>query len=803
MADFERESMLEMFTFEMSQLLEQLEQSIIQGESGYTMDKINEIFRIMHTIKGSSAMMMFNSISTAAHAIEDLFYYLREENPPYTDASTITDLVLESLDFVKEEISKIEGGLPSDGDPAEIIQRIKAYLTEIKAQNGASSPAAGSEAAKTGKTAGSGELSALPQKPGLHAYTAKIYFDEGCEMENVRALAIVNNLTEMATDIEHFPENILEEASIEDIRQNGFQLAFYSEKDYQEIHKHLEGTIYLKTLELVEGGEPDSGSGSNVFEVVLHFDDGCEMENVRAFTVVHNLKNMKCSVKHVPEDLIDEAAIESIRKNGLYMTVTTKYTFDELNDLLSETIFLKDLQLEQVSAAGASNPVQSPPASVPVSSEAIAASAETSMTAPAGENAQTASQADAADSPAKATQDQAQAQSAAKKAGGGQHVISVNVSKLDQLLKLMGELVISEAMVTQNPELEGLELDSFLKEARQLRKIIKDIQDTVMSMRMVPLSTTFFKMHRIVRDMCKQLGKDIHLEIVGEDTEVDKNIIEHISDPLMHIIRNSADHGIEMPDVRQSKGKPKQGTILLEAKNSGGDVLIIIKDDGAGLNKEKILQKAKNNGLLKKPENEYSDKEIYPFIFMPGFSTNEKVTTYSGRGVGMDVVSQNLEMVGGTVIVDSIPGEGSTFTLKIPLTLAIIEGMMVTMGGAKYTLPIISIRDSFKPLMKDVFTDPNGNEMITVRDECYNIVRLYEFFGIDHAVKDLEEGIMIMVENGDDTICLFVDELVGEQQVVVKSMPKYIKRIRGISGCTLLGNGDISLIIDVAGFFDK
>ncbi len=323
-----------------------------------------------------------------------------------------------------------------------------------------------------------------------------------------------------------------------------------------------------------------------------------------------------------------------------------------------------------------------------------------------------------------------------------------------------------------------------------------------MSMRMVPLATTFFKMHRIVRDMCKQLGKDIRLEVIGEETEVDKNIIEHISDPLMHIIRNSADHGIEMPQKRKETDKPEQGTILLEAKNSGSDVLIIIKDDGAGLNKEKILKKAKENGLLKKPESEYADREIFQFIFMPGFSTNDKVTNFSGRGVGMDVVSKNLEVVGGSASVESIAGEGTTFTLKIPLTLAIIEGMMVKMDGAKYTLPIISIKDSFKPNMKDVFCDPNGNEMITVRGECYNIVRLYEFFGVDSKIKNLEDGIMIMVENGGDTICLFVDELVGEQQVVVKSMPKYIKKIKGISGCTLLGNGDISLIIDVAGFFD-
>lgn len=782
MADFDRESMLEMFTFEMSQLLEQLEQNIIQGESGYTMDKINEIFRVMHTIKGSAAMMMFNNISAAAHAIEDLFYYLREENPTNVDFSKITDLVLVSLDFIKEEISKIESGLPSDGDYTEPVREIKAYLHEIKgvkpvpAEQTKETP----PAVKAHKASRPKFVKKMEPKGDLYAYCAKIIFDDGCEMENVRALALVNNLKNIAVKIEYIPEDIIDENSIEEIRANGFCISFYSEKGYDEIYKYLNGTIYLKELELEEIETQIGKKGSDTFIASIRFEEGCEMENVRSYTVVHSLKNMGMAVNHKPEDLIDESGIEEIRRNGLELTITTNKTCDELINILSETLFLKDLHIEKL-ASGVSEHIKDD-----------TAADETGVKESANEPIQ--------DPVAVQT---ATAQQAAKRAGGGQHVISVNVSKLDQLLKLMGELVISEAMVTQNPELEELELESFHKEARQLRKIIKDIQDTVMSMRMVPLSTTFFKMHRIVRDMCKQLGKEIKLDIIGEETEVDKNIIEHISDPLMHIIRNSADHGIELPRERKNKGKPEQGTISLEAKNSGSDVLIIIKDDGTGLDREKILRKAKNNGLLKKPESEYTDKEIHQFVFMPGFSTNEKVTSYSGRGVGMDVVSKNLEMVGGSVIVDSAPEEGSTFTLKIPLTLAIIEGMMVKMGGAKYTLPIISIKDSFKPELKDVFIDPNGNEMITVRGECYNIIRLYEFFGVCSEITNFEDGIMMLIENGDDTICLFVDELVGEQQIVVKSMPKYINRIRGISGCTLLGNGDISLIIDTAGFFDK
>ena len=382
-------------------------------------------------------------------------------------------------------------------------------------------------------------------------------------------------------------------------------------------------------------------------------------------------------------------------------------------------------------------------------------------------------------------------------------MISVSIGKLDQLLNLMGELVISEAMTTQNPDLDGLELENFNKSARQLRKIIKDVQDSVMSMRMVTLDATFFKMQRIVRDMCKALGKNIELIIEGRETEVDKNIIEHISDPLMHIIRNSVDHGIELPEDRLKVGKEEKGVIKLEARNSGGEILISVKDDGAGINKAKVMAKAKAAGILKKPEDEYTDREICQLIFHAGLSTKEAVTSYSGRGVGMDVVTANIEEVGGSIVVESEEGYGTTTILKIPLTLAIIEGMLISMGGAKYTIPIASIQETFKVKKENIFLDPDGNEMITLRGDVFNLVRLYDFFNAPTEVKDIEEGVVIRLESEGRTVCLFVDELIGEQQVVVKSIPKYIKKVKGISGCTLLGNGDISLIVDVAGFYDN
>ncbi|MDR1000823.1 MAG: chemotaxis protein CheA [Clostridiales bacterium] len=790
MADFDRDSMSEMFTFEMGQLIEQLEQIIIQGEAGYSTQQINEIFRIMHTIKGSAAMMMYDSISTAAHSMEDLFFYLREENPHGVDYSGLTDLILAGMDFIKEELAKVASGSSPDGDGSAIIAPIKRYLTELKG-----------EASNDVETVSSEEAADVPKVPapstaiadedeaqqspvlieasaGERTYKAIVFFEEGAEMENVRAFNILHILKGKIEVVTHYPEDLMVEESADEIRKQGFTVTFNSSLPYKEIQIAMSETIYLKSLLLedITAANDDIYVDGDVNEinnytVIIRFLPDCEMENIRAFGLVQRLVPHAASITTTPENLIDENTIYAIRAQGVTISITTTQTQEFIRDIVEHTAYVQDMEFVDGTSRAPQRGQKQEQKSEPAKPETAAKTDEVKKSQPS-KNAVPA-------------------------------VISVPVSRLDQLLNLMGELVISEAMVTQNPELENLELDSFLKETRQLRKIIKDIQEVVMSMRMVPLSTTFFKMHRIVRDMCRQLGKDVQLDVIGEETEVDKNIIEHISDPLMHIIRNSLDHGIEMPETRAKLGKPEKGAVTLEAKNSGGDVLIIIRDDGVGLDKDKILRKAKQNGLLKKPELEYTDKEIQQFIFLPGFSTNEQVTSYSGRGVGMDVVSTNIEAVGGSVLVESTPGLGSVFTLKIPLTLAIIDGMTVKLGVAKFTIPIVSIKQSFKATKSEIFTDPDGNEMINARGEIYNVVRLDEFFGVESNVKNIEDGILIMLENGDQTVTLLADDLVGEQQVVVKSIPKFFKKIRGISGCTLLGNGEISLIIDVAGFFDK
>lgn len=802
--DFSKESMLELFVFEMKQQLEQLEQLIIQGEEGYSSEDIGEIFRIMHTIKGSAAMMEYNEMSKTAHAVEDLFFYLREEMPSDVDYSSLTDIVLEGMDFIKSELEKIEAGESADVDAAELISKIKNYLAVLKGETpAASAPSSLPSQASASAATPAAAAAAVGDDVPSNRFTAKITFEEGCEMENVRAFTLLHNLKDVIRDAVTEPADVVSEDSAPIIRRSGFTITFTSDHSFDELKKLLGNQLYIASVDL-------QNCKLTRFSAVIKFEEGCEMENVRAFAIVHNLEAIAKDITHVPENVIDDdSAIESIRKNGFKMEFSIGKSYDEVYNMLTQTVFLSELHLTEIdqgtaeTPSHAAAPAPAQPAPAPIQPAAAAPAPVPSVPNPVSAQPKPAPAAAPAAGSADKGKKAAANAPAQKKAAPSQQMISVNIGKLDQLLNLMGELVISEAMTTQNSDLEGLELENFNKSARQLRKIINDVQDTVMSMRMVALSNTFLKMHRIVRDMCKQLNKKVDLVLVGEETEVDKNIIEHISDPLMHIIRNSVDHGIEMPDDRIALGKEEKGTVVLEAKNSGGEVLIIVKDDGAGIDTKKVLAKAKSAGILKKPEEEYTHKEICQFIFHAGLSTNDAVTQYSGRGVGMDVVTANVEAVGGTIVVDSVEGEGTTTVLKIPLTLAIVEGMLVKMGGGKYTIPIASIIETYKGKRENIFFDPDGNEMIQTRGEVYNIVRLHDFFETETEITNIEDGVLIMLENEGQQICLFVDELIGEQQVVVKSMPRYIKRIKGIGGCTLLGNGDISLIVDVAGFFDK
>ncbi len=380
--------------------------------------------------------------------------------------------------------------------------------------------------------------------------------------------------------------------------------------------------------------------------------------------------------------------------------------------------------------------------------------------------------------------------------------IRVAPEKLDMLVNLLGELVIAESMVTNNPDLAGFELENFGRSAQNLRRVISDLQDVAMSIRMIPLSNIFRKTVRLVHDLSQRMGKEIKLELIGEETEVDKTVSDYVTDPLLHIIRNCADHGIESPEERKAAGKPQFGTITVEAKHEGGEIIIRVSDDGRGLNREKILARGLETGLLGKEEKIFSDHDIFRLIFEPGFSTAETVTQVSGRGVGLDVARRNLEKLKGRTDIRSVPGKGTTLILCIPLTLAVIEGMLIRVGSAIYTVPMLSIRDAFRPASEQITNTMEGQEIVRIREELIPVIRLHRFYKIVPDQTELDKGILITVMSGDRTICLFADQIIGHHQTVIKGLPGYVASARGISGCTILDNGEVSLILDVGNIID-
>ncbi len=674
------DSLLDVYLFENMQLLDKLESVLLECEknSGFSTEDIGDIFRILHTVKGSSAMMNFDSIAVLSHALEDLFDFLRSHSSRREDHQKISDLVFTSLDIIKAEISKIQmGGLP-DGDVSAIVKQVRDFHDVLTGRK-AAPPAPVAEAAETTvATPSTGTLSGTEK-----AYKAHVLFQKECKMENIRALGLVKSIEPMSAALITVPADLLGEHSDDEIISNGLVVYIMSSETPEALGKKIRETFFLQS-----------------------------------------------------------------------------FSFDELTAEEAADIFGVKKEEDE----------QSPEAEIEAAAAVAVKTQETTGIAK-------------------------------------QSYLSVNLSKLDQLMDIVGEIVITEATVTKNPKVLELHLDSFDKSSRQLHKLTEELQDIVMSIRMVPVSATFHKMERIVRDMSNKFSKKARLEIIGEDTELDKNVLDNLSDPLMHLIRNCMDHGLESAEDRAALGKDTTGTIRLEARNAGSDVLITVSDDGRGLNKEKLIDKGIAKGLIKKPRAEVTDKEAYGLIFSAGFSTKEQVTEFSGRGVGMDVVMRNIEKIGGSLSVDSTPGKGMSVVMQIPLTLAIIDGMQVSVGSSSYIVPLLAIRESFKPKKGDCFADPDGRELIFIRGNCYPIIRLHQAFNIETDITELEQGILVTVETQSQTYCIFVDELVGEQKTVVKPIPLYISRAlrnnKCIAGCTILGDGSISLIIDINGLLQK
>lgn len=375
--------------------------------------------------------------------------------------------------------------------------------------------------------------------------------------------------------------------------------------------------------------------------------------------------------------------------------------------------------------------------------------------------------------------------------------IRVSVEKVDQLINLVGELVITQAMIDQRiGALDPIHHERLMNSANQLSRNTRDLQEAVMSIRMMPMDYVFSRFPRMVRDLAGKLGKKVEFVTRGAATELDKGLIERIVDPLTHLVRNSVDHGIEMPDKRRAAGKNESGKLTLSAAHQGGNIVIEVTDDGGGLNRDRILAKAKQNGLP--VSDAMPDADVWQLIFAPGFSTAEIVTDVSGRGVGMDVVKRNITAMGGVVDIRSVPGSGTTISISLPLTLAILDGMLIKVGEEIYILPLGYVVESLQPAPVDVKEIAGQGKVVKVREEYLPLIPLYQIFAIEPKSEDPSQGILVILESEGKKAALLVDSLVGQQQVVVKNLESNFRKVAGISGATILGDGGVSLILDVA-----
>ncbi len=384
--------------------------------------------------------------------------------------------------------------------------------------------------------------------------------------------------------------------------------------------------------------------------------------------------------------------------------------------------------------------------------------------------------------------------------GSAPDTVKVDLAKVDNLVDLMGELVIVQSQVRQNQKIAALADQKLERDLGQMARITSELQKISMSMRMVPIGATFRKMVRLVRDLSHKMGKVVDLQLEGEDTEIDRSMVESIYDPLVHLVRNSVDHGLETPEDRQSRGKPPSGRLILKAFHQGGDIIIEIEDDGKGLNREAILAKATERGLVPSTQS-LSPERIDHLIFEPGFSTAAAVTEISGRGVGLDVVKQAIIHLRGKIDIHSKPGEGCRFLLRLPLTLAIIDGMVVQVGSERYILPTVGVHETLRPSPEDYFTVQGEGELIRVREQLMPLMRLHRLFGAGNGEVPPYEALVMVVEHEGEKRALLVDDILGKQEIVIKSLGYFFRKQEGLAGGTILGDGRVGLILDLAGLF--
>ena len=788
--DESMESMVDTFLFETGELLENLDEILMRAEQAEEISMIEEsdiaeIFRTMHTIKGSAAMMGLQNMSTLAHAMEDMFFIIREKTYVRTDKATLFDLLYKSSDALKAELENLTDEDIPLTDFSEMIGHIHNLAAYFKGEGGTVEEQSADVPADI-----------FDENEPADMLTYKLIYDDACQMPSARAIVLIRKLGAFAEVCRTFPADMDDDNADGQIKNSGLYIKLVTD-DRNAVEKVLSSALNVENFELYTkdklkarsgGAESKSAPAVNIPEGVFLPDDGeelltyrvtysdsCAMPSARAIVLLRKLGAVSEVCRTVPPDMDGDDADDAIKKNGLYIKLITDDT------AAVEKMLQSGINVESAGRVDKND----------LAKEAPKAESTSTVEAPAEDQEEPKAPADQSPKPA------------AKAQKKEQSMLTVKLEKLDKLLDLVSEIVIAESAVTSSPDLRGLEtkLDRFNKSSRELKKLTDELQDVVMSLRMVSVSTAFQKMNRVVRDMNNTLKKNANLVFRGEDTEVDKSIIDMLGDPLMHIVRNAVDHGIETPEVRAASGKKNPPTVTLSAGYESNEVVISCKDNGAGMDATKIMAKAKKNGLLTKPESEYTEREIFNFVVAAGFSTNETVTQYSGRGVGMDVVKQNIEKVGGKLTVNSKLGKGSTFTIRIPLSLSIVDVLSVEIGSSSISIPALSVREAFSCKSESVITDPDGNEFVYLRDKCLPLVRLGEKLQLETDITDPTKGICIYCREGAFEAVLLADRIVCDQQVVVKPFSPLLDGLHlkeaGLAGCSILGDGSMTIILDM------
>ncbi len=792
-----------------SSALNDLEAAVMDIDAGNTdAGQEAESRRVIHTIKGEAGILSFETIQKICHECESLIDLRAENDQPFP-----VNEVLEVVDWIRSCINALSENPSADlPDGSALLETLTNANGNSNADESASNADTGTDVPEAQSTTQTVESTdAAPESTAEEDSPA-------APTEQPASAQGADATTEQSTDGASEPQ-----------QAEGAEAESYPTHQLEPTESGLvvfppEAIIDETTSDFVcEALEHIANAESSLMDLENDLKN-TELINT-VFRAFHTIKGVAgfmnltpiVDFTHVAETLLDKARSDKLDLDSDYLDLFLA-ACDILGQLIGSLQGDDAPSVEQYNAVLArlenacngksfaknATAPKTPDASAtkPRSDSTPAAENTTPATAapPASQNTKPDSPASKPAGPAKAAAQQESKKAPAKRSAvKHDQTVKVNTLRMDALIDMVGELVIGYQMVAQDEAIQNVQVERTKRTIGHVSNIIRDLQEVAMSLRLVSLRSTFQKMARLVRDVSSKAGKNIRLIIEGEDVELDRGVVEQIADPLVHMIRNACDHGIEPPEERIEAGKPAEGTLWLRAYHQGGSIVIEIKEDGRGLDRNKILEKAISKGMISadKDTSEMTDQEVFNLIFMPGFSTAEVVTDISGRGVGMDVVRRNIESLRGKIDIESELGKGSTFKMQLPLTMAIIDGMVVRVGDQRYVIPTLTIEQSFRPEEKDIHTVVGRGEMVEVRGTLLPIYRAKKLFGLETGCDSIIDGLLVVVESRDSKYCLLVDEIVGQQQVVIKSLGHGVASIPGVSGGAILGDGRVALILDV------